>query len=207
MKTKLKFSKKAFHLALISALVCSLFLALAQFDVACEDLRQNVLRLHIIANSDSDIDQELKLKVRDGILGSSKDLFNPTDDINSAITKAENELYNFERTAESIVKECGFSYTVNAKIGKSYFKTRQYTDFTLPAGEYDSLIITIGEGKGKNWWCVIFPQICLPAAMDKGELSDTVTEGSATVAEHPQRYVMRFKIVELYEDLKKFIKR
>ena len=204
---KLKFNLKTFNLALCSALICSVFLSLAQFDAACEDLRQNVLRLHIIANSDSETDQSLKLKVRDSILNSSGNLFKETDSIEDAITEAQKNLDSLENIAKNVCLQNGFSYNVKASVGKSYFETRHYDDFTLPAGEYDSLIITIGEGKGKNWWCVIFPEICLPAAMDKGQLSDVVSEKTAEIAEHPQKYVARFKFVEIYEDLKKFVKK
>ena len=204
---KTKFNSKTFNLALCSALICSIFLSLAQFNVACEDLRQNVLRLHIIANSDSETDQSLKLKVRDGILNSSGDLFSSTDDISSAIMTAEENIEEFKCIAEEIIKQNGFSYSVKAKVGKSYFETREYDDFTLPAGEYDSLIITIGEGKGKNWWCVIFPEICLPAAMDRSGLEDVVSDETVEVAEHPQKYVAKFKFIEIYEDLKKIVKR
>ena len=139
-----------------------MFLSLAQFDVACEDLRQNVLRLHIIANSDSEADQALKLKVRDGILNASGDLFGTTDNIDFAIMTVENNLEELKGIASEIIEQNGFSYGVEAKVEKSYFKTREYDDFTLPAGEYDSLIITIGEGKGKNWWCVIFLKFVYP---------------------------------------------
>ncbi len=207
MKTNFKFSKKAFNLGLCSALICSIFLSLAQFDAACQDLRQNVLRLHIIANSDSKIDQELKLKVRDGILNMSGDLFQETDNIDDAIIDAKNNIENLQNIANNVCLENGFSYDVKARVGKSYFETREYDGFTLPAGEYDSLIITIGEGKGKNWWCVIFPEICLPTAMNEASLSDTVSDESAEIAEHPQKYIMKFKIVEIYEDLKKIVKR
>ena len=204
---KMKFNSKTFNLALCAALICSIFLSLAQFDAACEDLRQNVLRLHIIANSDSETDQSLKLKVRDSILNSSGELFEGTDNIEDAIIEAQNNLEALENIAKSVVLENGFSYNVKARVGKSYFETRHYDGFSLPAGEYDSLIITIGEGKGKNWWCVIFPEICLPAAMDKGQLSDVVSDQTADIAEHPQKYVMKFKIVEIYEDLKKIVKK
>jgi stage II sporulation protein R len=204
---KMKFNLKTFNFALCLALICSVFLSLAQFDVACEELRQNVLRLHIIANSDSETDQTLKLKVRDGILNSSGDLFTTTDNIYSAIMTVENNLDELKGIADAIIKQNGFSYDVEVRVGKSYFETREYDDFTLPAGEYDSLIITIGEGRGKNWWCVIFPEICLPVAIDRSSLEDVVCDETVEVAEHPQKYVARFKFIEIYEDLKNFVKR
>lgn len=206
MKRKFKISGTALKWALLSGLVCSVFFSLAQFNAACDDLRTNVLRLHIIANSDSPIDQELKLKVRDSILESSSELFSGTENIDTAVIRAEERLNEFEKIAETAVKENGFNYGAKVKVGTSYFETREYEDFTLPAGEYPSLIITLGEGEGKNWWCVIFPEICIPAAMKEASLTDTVDSDSAVVAEEPQRYIMRFKIVEIYENLKKSFK-
>ena len=102
------------------------------------------------------------------------------------------------------ISENGFSYGASAEIGNSYFETREYEDFTLPAGNYRSLIIRLGKAQGKNWWCVIFPAVCIPAATD-ASLSDSASDTSAQIAEHPQKYVMRFKTVEIYEDLKKFL--
>lgn len=207
MNLRFKFSKTAFKWALLSGLICSVFLSLAQFNVACDDLRTNVLRLHIIANSDEEADQILKLKVRDAILENSGELFSGAEDIDQAVLTVQNRLSEFEAKAQGIVKTSGFDYSVTARVGESYFETREYNDFTLPAGEYTSLIITLGEGAGKNWWCVIFPEICLPAAMKEASLSDTVTQNSAQIAEEPERYIMGFKIVEIYEDLKKSFKR
>ena len=126
-------------------------------------------------------------------------------DLKRAEEKAAERLNEFCETAEKVLRENGFSYGASAEIGDSYFETREYEDFTLPAGNYRSLIIRLGEAKGKNWWCVIFPAVCVPAATD-ASLSDSTRETSAQIAEHPQKYVMRFKTVEIYEDIKKFLK-
>ena len=198
--------KNAFRLALIFGLLCAVFVSFAQFNAACEDMRTNVLRLHIIANSDSSADQALKLKIRDRILEKSGELFEGTDNIEGAIEDAKASLCEITAVANDVISENGFSYKAEAKIGDSYFETREYDEFTLPAGTYNSLIITLGEGKGKNWWCVIFPEICLPAARE-ASLSDAVSQKSAHIAENPKRYKMAFKSVEIYEDIKKFFKK
>lgn len=200
-----KISFKIFNISLCFALISAIFLSLSAFDVKCEDLRQNVLRLHIIANSNSKTDQNLKLKIRDEILAQSPDLFEKATDINSAKNIAKEKLTEFEAIAEQVINNYGFDYSVSVSLDKSFFETRVYDDFTLPAGFYDSLIITVGEGNGKNWWCVIFPEICIPAA-SKGDLTDTVSDESATVAKSQKRYKAEFKIVEIYEKIKKFIK-
>lgn len=198
-------SKKAIHLSVIFGLLCAVFVSFADFNIACDELRTNVLRLHIIANSDSEADQSLKLMIRDELLLQSEEIFAEASDIEGAISVAENSLEAIEQIANGVLKENGAEYPATASVGEHYFETREYEDFTLPAGNYKSLIIDLGAGKGKNWWCVIFPEVCIPAASD-GSLSDAVTEQGTAVAENPERYVMRFKTVEIYEKIKKSIR-
>ena len=204
MLKKTKISTKTFNLALFFGLMCAVFLSFADFNASCEDLRTNVLRLHIIANSDSIADQQLKLKIRDSILKESTDLFSEAKDTEEALLIAEDNIELYCNIANRVIAENGFSYKATARVGKSYFETREYEDFTLPAGYYKSLIISVGEAKGKNWWCVIFPEVCIPAAT--GSLSDTVSEKSSEVANQSNRYIMRFKAVEIYENIKKLFK-
>ena len=199
------FSRRGAELSVVVGLLCAIFASMAHFEAACDDLRQNVLRLHIIANSDSEEDQAVKLLVRDKILEESTDIFAGETDLKRAEEKAAERLNEFCETAEKVLRENGFSYGASAGIGDSYFETREYEDFTLPAGNYRSLIIRLGKAQGKNWWCVIFPAVCVPAATD-ASLSDSTRDTSAQIAEHPQKYVMRFKTVEIYEDIKKFLK-
>ena len=202
---KKMFSRRAAELSAVVGLMCAIFASMAHFEAACDDLRQNVLRLHIIANSDSEEDQAVKLLVRDKILAESSDIFSGETELEKAEEKAAEGLDEFCKTAEEVLSENGFSYGASAEIGDSYFETREYEDFTLPAGNYRSLIIKLGEAKGKNWWCVIFPAVCVPAATE-ASLSDSTSSTSAEIAEHPQKYIMRFKTVEIYEDLKKLLK-
>lgn len=198
------FSRRAAELSVLLGLLCSIFASMAHFEAACDDLRQNVLRLHIIANSDSEADQAVKLLVRDKILEQSADIFKGETELERAEEKAVERLNDFCETAERVLSENGFSYGATAEIGVSYFETREYDDFTLPAGNYRSLIIRLGKAEGKNWWCVVFPAVCIPAA-SSADLSDSTSSASAQIAESPERYVMRFKTVEIYEDLKKFL--
>ncbi|MBR6509129.1 MAG: stage II sporulation protein R [Clostridia bacterium] len=202
---KLKINPKVFNLSLLCAFVCAMVLSLSNFNAVCDDLRQNVLRLHIIANSDSQSDQELKLKIRDSILSESETLFSECESIDSAIISTEASIKEIESLANEKIKELGFSYNATAFVEKRYFETREYDNFTLPAGEYESLVIEIGEAKGKNWWCVIYPSICLPAATE-ASLSDSVSDISAKTAEKKEEFKVRFKVVEIYEDIKKFLK-
>ena len=198
--------KKRIELSVAFGLICALLLSVSHFNAACDDLRQNVLRLHIIANSDSDADQNLKLKIRDEILNETGDLFLNCNDLEIAEETVKQNLDLFNKIANKVIKENGFDYTATATFGKSDFSTRYYDDFTLPAGEYNSLIITLGEGEGKNWWCVVYPTVCISAAT-KGDLKDTVKAESAQIAKGGKRYVMRFKTVEIYEKIKNYINR
>ncbi len=196
---------KRIRLSILFGLISAILLSVANFNVMCDDLRQNILRLHIIANSDSVADQQLKLEIRDEILAETDDLFLNVTDLADAEKQVGNSLEMFEKIANSVIKEKGFDYKAKAFLEESYFNTRVYEDFTLPAGYYPLLIIKLGNAEGKKWWCVVFPTVCIPAAA-KGDLSDSVNEQSANVAKQSNRYVMRFKTVEIYEKIKNLIK-
>lgn len=204
MFKKIKISRKRLEIAVAFGLISAILLSVSSFNASCDDLRTNILRLHIIANSDSKEDQALKLKVRDEILEKTGNLFNETENLTDAKEKVSNSLQVFEKIANKVILENGYSYSAKATIGMADFDTREYEDFTLPAGEYPSLIITLGEGKGQNWWCVVFPAVCVPAAA-KHDLSETAKEKSTAVAKNPQRYIMRFKTVEIYEKIKNLL--
>lgn len=191
------------ELALFTGLLFAVFTSFARFDAACDDLRQNVLRLHIIANSNSEADQAVKLLVRDRILSETTDIFSGAAGLADAEKKAAERIGDIAEYAAETLEENGFGYGATAEIGNSYFETREYDTFTLPAGNYRSLIIRLGKAEGKNWWCVVFPAVCIPAAAQGAELSDSTSKASAEIAEHPQKYIMRFKAVEIFEDFKK----
>lgn len=194
--------RKNIELGVLLGLICAILLSFARFEVRCDQLRQGVLRLHIIANSDSQADQKLKLAVRDEILKSSTDIFKDCDTVEDAIITAHKNIEDISNIANSVIKQNGFDYKATSSVGDSFFDTREYEDFTLPAGTYKSLIVNLGEGKGKNWWCVVFPCVCVPTAYD-AELSDSVSEAAAKTAENGQKYVIKFKTVEIYEEIKK----
>ncbi len=195
-----KITRKNIELGVLFGLICAIVLSFSHFEARCDQLRQNVLRLHIIANSDTPADQALKLAVRDEILKNSMDIFKNCDDVTTACSIAETQLQNISGIANSVIKEKGFNYSAVASVGDAYFETREYDDFTLPAGNYKSLIVNLGEGKGKNWWCVVFPCVCVPTADAK--LSDSVPPAAADTAENAQKYEIKFKTVEIYEKFK-----
>ena len=193
--------KKEIKLAVVLALVVSILLGLSRFEARCEELRQNVFRLHIIANSNSEFDQALKLKVRDAVINETGDIYDMCTNIESAKEAAIKNKERIYNAAKSVINAAGMDYEVEIEIGTAFFDTRHYETFSLPAGEYEALNIKIGEAKGKNWWCVMYPSLCI--ASSGAEISDVVSDDSAEIANNPQNYVMRFKIVEIYEKLKK----
>ena len=142
--------------------------------------------------------------MRDAILEDSSINFENASNIEDATIVAENSLEHLKSTAERVVNEAGFNYAVSVEIDEVYFDTRVYDTFTLPAGVYEAVCIKIGEAKGKNWWCVMYPTICIPAA--SGRLTDSVSSSTAKIAENPNRYIIRFKTVEIFEQIKKFFK-
>ena len=195
---------KRIKLSILFGLISAMLLSVSHFNVLCDDLRENVLRLHIIANSDSVADQNLKILIRDEILNETSDLFLNVTDLEDAKQKVGISLNQFEEIAKRLIVENVFNYDAVAYVEEKYFDTRVYDEFTLPAGYYPSLVIELGKAEGKNWWCVVFPTVCIPAA-SKGDLSDSVNAESANMAKQGSRYIMRFKTVEIYEKIKNFI--
>lgn len=124
------------------------------------DIANNVFRLHVIANSDSEEDQNLKYKVRNNLLSYMNEICKNCETKQEAISLVEENKENFKQIALDTIKSEGFSYDVNINIGNFEFPTKDYGDISLPAGFYDALRIEIGEAKGQNWWCVMFPPLC-----------------------------------------------
>lgn len=166
-----------------------------------ENISQEVFRLHILANSDSDEDQSLKLKVRDKILTESESLFINCKNLNDVINVSKNNINYFKKLANECIKENGYNYETKVYVDKEYFNTRKYEKITLPSGVYNALKIEIGEAKGHNWWCVMFPAICLPAVSDD-EINSILNEDEIELINSNNKYEIRFKIVEIYEKIK-----
>lgn len=124
------------------------------------ELSNSVFRLHVLANSDSEEDQQLKLKVRDALLSYMNTLSSNCNTKEEAIQIATQHQNEFQTIAENVIVENGYNYPVQIKINNFYFPTKSYGDISLPAGYYDALRVEIGNAKGKNWWCVMFPSLC-----------------------------------------------
>lgn len=134
--------------------------AISYVDAVSSDISNSVFRLHVIANSDSNEDQELKYKVRDAVLEYMNDISKDCTSKEDVINLAYQYQDDFCKIAEQVIKDNGYNYDVNIKIGNFEFPTKDYGDISLPAGYYDALRIEIGEAKGQNWWCVMFPPLC-----------------------------------------------
>ncbi len=183
-------------------IILSLILSIAiseinSFFASCSDINNTVFRLHIMANSDSDYDQNLKLLVRDEILELDNNIFSTIN--------IDNNLDLIKNTAENVLIENNCNLPVNVEITNMYFNTRYYENFTMPAGYYDALRITIGEAIGENWWCVLYPPLCLPAVQEDDVtqiVSNTLTNEQIDIIENGDKYEFKFALLELYSSLK-----
>lgn len=180
-------------------------------DTIHSGLEQNLIRFHVIANSDSETDQQLKLKVRDKIL----EVIKPLLDKSTSVTESKQILLDnkdlIKQISEQIIAQEGKNYNVNVNLQKSNFPTKKYGDIILPAGEYESLKVVIGEGEGKNWWCVMFPPLCFVDIThgtvpeeSKEELKNVLTEEEYDLVSLPQNETdipvkVKFKIVEWWQ--------
>lgn len=134
--------------------------AISYVNAVSSDIEKSVFRLHVIANSDSEEDQNLKYKVRDNLIEYMNTLCINVESKEEAIKIASLHLDEFKQIAEETIKENGFSYNVNVEIGNFSFPTKNYGDVSLPAGYYDAMRVKIGNAQGQNWWCVMFPPLC-----------------------------------------------
>lgn len=178
-----------------------MFSYIAPFIETSENISDQVFRLHILANSDSAEDQQLKLKVRDEILKKGEKVFASSNSLEETIELCKNNIALFQQTAEQCLKDNGSDYDVKVYVDKEYFNTREYDEITLPSGIYNALKIEIGQGKGHNWWCVMFPAICLSSVTDD-ELNKYLSEDEQKLVNSDSKYEVRFKIVEIYEKVK-----
>lgn len=190
------------ELSLIIAIITSVLFSIISFAHTAEKIRGEVLRLHVIANSDSCVDQNLKLAVRDAILEEGSDIFDGSVTVENAVNKISPQINKLTSVAEKVVKIHGFNYAVNVRLDEEYFNTRTYETVTLPAGKYLSLVVTIGSGEGKNWWCVMFPPMCLSAADESDVISNVLNKEEVRLVNSKPKYEPRFKIIEIIEEIK-----
>lgn len=191
---------KKFEIAMVLGFILSIALTSTfAFASDCSAVRGEVLRLHILANSDDEADQELKLLVRDRVLQETGNIFSGAENLETAQKLAEESLQKIVAVAEDEIAKNGYSYPVTASLVRMYFETRHYDSYTLPAGMYNAVRIEIGKAEGKNWWCVMFPPICVTSAVDQRELEKILSAKGEEVITGGQKYQLKFYIVELFE--------
>lgn len=185
----------------VLAALCSFF----PFAAACGQLPRDVVRLHVVANSNGAEDQAVKLLVRDAVLEEAARWYQGAGSMEEASSQLCTHLQSIAGAARQVLGEQGVGYSATAQMTEMYFPTRDYGDFRLPAGRYRTLRVTLGEGAGKNWWCVVFPSLCLPAATQEEALL-TLPEGERQVVEGGQDVQVKLKAVELWESLREWMR-
>lgn len=192
---------KMFIKSVCIAFVLTVIYSLIPFQSECKEISNEVFRLHILANSDSEYDQSLKLKVRDKVLLHTRSLFENADSKEEAEALISDNLQEICNVALKEVKDSGYDYPVSAQITKMYFTTRRYESYTLPSGMYDALRITIGSGGGHNWWCVMYPSICISSEEKQDEAAKKTLNDSQYDIVKNEKYEYKFKIVEIFEKI------
>jgi stage II sporulation protein R len=191
--------------AILGLIITIVINSITTFAAEYEHITDNILRLHILANSDSDEDQALKLLVRDAILSETADIFKNAGGKEEAVIAAKKAVPEIERIARKVIAEQGYDYNVSAEVTTMDFDTRVYGDITMPAGRYEAIRVTIGEAEGKNWWCVMFPPLCIPAVAADETIevfNEVLTESEKDILQNPVKYEARFFIVDLINDIK-----
>ena len=211
--------KKKLNFILILTILVFIYIALLSFNYSkavSSNLSDSVFRLHIIANSDSSADQELKLKVRDNIINYMNTLTSSSSDKKDVISMVNNHLDSFKEIALNTLKENGYNYDVNIEIGNFNFPTKTDGDISFPAGNYDALKIEIGDAIGQNWWCVLFPPLCFVNSSTgivpedsktilkeniNSESYEIISEGNKS--KNTSDIKIKFKIIEFFNNFRK----
>lgn len=198
---------RGWELALLIALAALMLLGL-WLEREQTQLSDNVLRLHVLANSDSAEDQALKLKVRDRILSEAERLLPEDAGLEEAEHILTENLELLARCGAQVVAQEGYDYPVTAEVCETWFPTKEYDGFSMPAGRYRALRVVIGEGEGQNWWCVVFPPLCLSAGVEQTARDAGLTEQQVSLLlGETEGYVIKFKALELWEQLKVFLRK
>lgn len=198
---------KIFLIALIISLALYCAFHITYFSSVSGEIRENVVRLHILADSNKDIDQNVKLKVRDALLEKNTELLSDKVTPENATEYFKNSKDELEQCANKVLKENGLNYKATITLGKEYYTTRVYENLTFPAGVYTSIKVVLGSGEGKNWWCVMFPPLCVPVADGEIEtagnvnLEDYLDEDGKRIVTSQNKFKMGFKFIEWYEKL------
>lgn len=200
-------------IAVISLMTMTIHSEAEKIENVSENYKEKLIRFHVIANSDSDEDQELKLKVRDAVIAYLQPKLAKSSSIEESEAIITSEYDELEKISKDIISKNGYNYEVKVGITLSNFPAKQYSNIVLPAGEYKALKVVIGEGKGKNWWCVMFPPLCFVnednGVIDKEtdeKLREVLTEEEYDLIaqkdkKQSSKVKVKFKIVEILEQI------
>ena len=206
------FKNSKVKMVIILSFLLFLYTTICAFSYAqniSTDIANSVFRLHVIANSDSKEDQDLKYKVRDSLISYMNELCGNCKSKEEAINLVTKHKEEFKKIADDTIKNNGYSYDVKISVGNFEFPTKNYGDISLPAGFYDALRVEIGNAKGQNWWCVMFPPLCFVDISSgvvpdesKEQLEDTLSEEEyALVSEEDEpQFKFKFKILEFFNE-------
>ncbi len=205
MKNNSKFKKILLLVSLLFIYILIFFISYAT--TVTSDLSNSVFRLHVIANSNSEEDQNLKYLVRDSLLNYMSSICENISTKEEAMELAKNNIQKFQEIAESVIIENGYDYSVCVEVGNYSFPTKKYGDISLPAGLYDALRVKIGSASGENWWCVMFPSLCFVdvsngyvPAVSKQNLQDSLLpEEYNLISSNNMNFKIKFKLIELFE--------
>lgn len=203
-----KLIKKPIFITITAFIFFLIFSAYSYASSISSDLSKSVFRLHVIANSDSDEDQSLKLQVRDKLLDYMNSITANVRSKDDAIKIAQDHQKDFQIIAEQTILDKGYSYPVTVEIGNYEFPTKQYGDITLPSGYYDALRVKIGKASGHNWWCVMFPPLCfvdvtsgIVPDSSKEQLKENMSSEDYSIISNDNSVTeFKFKIVELFKN-------
>lgn len=201
---------KRFLILFVLFTIYILFSLVSYSNAVSADISNSVFRLHVIANSNSEEDQNLKYKVRDAIIEYMNSISKGISSKEESIKIAEENKENFYNIAKKVINDNGFNYNVNINIGNFSFPTKTYGDISLPAGFYDALKVEIGEASGRNWWCVMFPSLCfvdvsegiVPDESKEDLQSNLQEEEYNLISSDNLEFQVKFKLVELFENAK-----
>ena len=204
--------KKILKSLLILIILFSIYTFICAYsyvNAVSENLSNSVFRLHVIANSDTQEDQDLKYIVRDKLIEYMNTLNESNSSKEEIIKTAQDNLKNFKQIAENTIREQGYSYPVEVEIGNFEFPTKTYGDISFPAGYYDALRVKIGEAKGKNWWCVMFPPLCfvdvttgIVPDTSKEDLKQNLSDEEYKIISDTENtdITLKFKLIEFFEN-------
>ncbi len=189
--------KKVDCIVILSLAFTLIFADFFDFYATAQNIEEQTLRLHIVANSDSDVDQAAKLLVRDALLEKTGDLFTEQHGKQQALLAANTHIPIIESIAEQTLESLSIEHEVVAYTTEMYFDTTSYEGFTMPAGNYNAVRIEIGAAEGQNWWCVLFPPLCLPSVQGETVVESMYSEDELELIE--TEYDIRFKSLEIIE--------